>query len=93
MPCLLLTGCFGFKFQIAGPPSNGTAFICLKETIADSLDTVAEWLRRVIRNHLGLSRVGSSPTSVESLKIDIHIMISVFICPLFGKCRVSFNLV
>ena len=28
------------------------------------LDAVAEWLRRVIRNHLGLSRVGSSPTGV-----------------------------
>ena len=29
-------------------------------------DTVAEWLRRSTRNRLGLSRVGSSPTSVES---------------------------
>jgi hypothetical protein len=28
-------------------------------------DTVAEWLRRLTRNQLGLSRVGSSPTSVE----------------------------
>ena len=28
-------------------------------------DTVAEWLRRVIRNHLGLSRVGSSPAGVD----------------------------
>ena len=28
-------------------------------------DTVAEWLRRLIRNHLGLSRVGSSPAGVE----------------------------
>ena len=28
------------------------------------VDAVAEWLRRVIRNHLGLSRVGSSPTGV-----------------------------
>lgn len=27
-------------------------------------DTMAEWLRRVIRNHLGLSRTGSSPVSV-----------------------------
>ena len=24
--------------------------------------TLAEWLRRMIRNHMGLSRVGSSPT-------------------------------
>ena len=29
-------------------------------------DTMAEWLRRVIRNHLGLSRTGSSPVSVGS---------------------------
>ena len=28
-------------------------------------DTVSEWLRRSIRNRLGLSRVGSSPASVE----------------------------
>ena len=27
-------------------------------------DTVSEWLRRSIRNRLGLSRVGSSPASV-----------------------------
>ena len=30
------------------------------------VDTVAEWLRRSTRNRLGLSRVGSSPTSVDS---------------------------
>ena len=29
-------------------------------------DTVAEWLRRSTRNRLGLSRVGSSPASVDS---------------------------
>ena len=28
-------------------------------------DTVAEWLRRSTRNRLGLSRVGSSPASVD----------------------------
>jgi hypothetical protein len=28
-------------------------------------DTVAEWLRRLIRNHLDLFRVGSSPTGVD----------------------------
>ena len=28
-------------------------------------DTVAEWLRRPTRNRLGLSRVGSSPASVD----------------------------
>ncbi len=27
-------------------------------------DTMAEWLRRLIRNQLGLSRAGSSPVSV-----------------------------
>ena len=27
-----------------------------------SPDTLAEWLRRVIRNHMGFPRVGSNPT-------------------------------
>lgn len=26
---------------------------------------MAEWLRRVIRNHMGYARVGSNPTAVE----------------------------
>ena len=26
--------------------------------------TLAEWLRRMIRNHMGVARVGSSPTRV-----------------------------
>ena len=30
-------------------------------------DTVAEWLRRSTRNRLGLSRVGSSPASVDTV--------------------------
>jgi hypothetical protein len=35
-------------------------------------DTVAEWLRRLTRNQLGLSRAGSSPVSVELLLVTMH---------------------
>ena len=35
-------------------------------------DTVAEWLRRLTRNQLGLSRAGSSPVSVELLLATMH---------------------
>ena len=30
-------------------------------------DSMAERLRRVIRNHMGFSRVGSNPTAVDAL--------------------------
>ena len=29
---------------------------------------MAEWLRRVIRNHMGSARVGSNPTAVGSIR-------------------------
>lgn len=42
-------------------------------------DTMAEWLRRVIRNHLGLSRTGSSPVSVEfAFASDIFLLFILF---------------
>ena len=34
-------------------------------------DSMAEWLRRVIRNHMGCARVGSNPTAVV---VDIHLL-------------------
>jgi hypothetical protein len=30
-------------------------------------DSMAEWLRRVIRNHMGYARVGSNPTAVVQM--------------------------
>ena len=30
-------------------------------------DSMAEWLRRVIRNHMGYARVGSNPTAVARM--------------------------
>ena len=39
--------------------------LSLLNSVQLNVDTMAEWLRRVIRNHLGLSRTGSSPVSVE----------------------------
>ena len=49
------------------PTKYLTIILCLyvKDSIVH-VDTVAEWLRRSTRNRLGLSRVGSSPTSVDS---------------------------
>ena len=35
--------------------------------ITAKVDTVAEWLRRVTRNHLGFSRAGSNPAGVAFL--------------------------
>jgi hypothetical protein len=36
-------------------------------------DTLAEWLRRVIRNHMGFPRAGSNPAGVASfLRIGSH---------------------
>ena len=32
-----------------------------------SCDSMAEWLRRVIRNHMGYARVGSNPTAVARM--------------------------
>ena len=48
-------------------------YIYVKCTHVDicTKDTVAEWLRRPTRNRLGLSRVGSSPASVEEMCFDI----------------------
>ena len=42
--------------------------------------TLAEWLRRMIRNHMGYARVGSSPASVvllrriDSLVVDMTVL-------------------
>ena len=38
-------------------------------------DTVAEWLRRLTRNQLGLSRAGSSPVSVaEGILLYVELL-------------------
>ena len=47
-------------------------------------DTVAERLRRVIRNHLGLSRVGSSPASVGFLHCAYRVQPCHFVISKYG---------
>ena len=44
---------------------NIVCFMNIGATVLSMEDTVAEWLRRSTRNRLGLSRVGSSPASVD----------------------------
>ena len=38
-------------------------------------DSMAEWLRRVIRNHMGYARVGSNPTAVVYQYIHTYIIV------------------
>jgi hypothetical protein len=45
-------------------------FMIVRLTSFINCDTVAEWLRRSTRNRLGLSRVGSSPASVDFLLLS-----------------------
>ena len=54
---------------IVGPRVRFRAGAGTSET---NIDTVAEWLRRLTRNQLGLSRAGSSPVSVELLLATMH---------------------
>ena len=43
--------------------------------LVQGYDTVAEWLRRLTRNQLGLSRAGSSPVSVaEGILLYVELL-------------------
>ena len=42
------------------------------------VDTVAEWLRRLTRNQLGLSRAGSSPVSVDEFLLQFFMTIECY---------------
>ena len=37
-------------------------------------DSMAEWLRRLIRNQLGIARVGSNPTAVVVIKANVLLL-------------------
>ena len=58
-----------------GPCRYKICFIKVGATVVSTEDTVAEWLRRSTRNRLGLSRVGSSPASVDSFLSDTFVSI------------------
>jgi hypothetical protein len=61
MPQLLLNSAFQHKDLF-----SSSRIVCeVAGTSSKVCDTVAEWLRRSTRNRLGLSRVGSSPASVD----------------------------
>ena len=48
-----------------------TVYLYFFPPLVWSRDTVAEWLRRMTRNHLGFSRVGSSPASVVTFFVRL----------------------
>ena len=54
--------------RVRFPAGAGTPY----KWLTPNIDTVAEWLRRLTRNQLGLSRAGSSPVSVELLLATMH---------------------
>ena len=42
-------------------------------------DSMAEWLRRVIRNHMGYARVGSNPTAVARSSMIFMYIVVVYV--------------
>ena len=63
---ILASGARGRGFDSPQAPSN-LLFECNVTILFNNSDTVAEWLRRQIRNLLGFARAGSNPAGVVFL--------------------------